>query len=244
MRSDEFIGILSPIVAERGVETVQQAIPLGVDAAGGVAYALRERNAFLARHVCVTGGGKSKFLVRLLLTLSCLYEKGEACFFALSPNPEYQELLRMHSMDITFPYLRGKADVAQAVAALQELLRARETGRVPRLYVVVDGLDALPDLDGKEELAVEREILDLLARKKGVDVLTGVDLAKSIFSGYPAAFLGAGNCLVATRETGKADVTYAGEGGGMTMPMPITYPSAPSITETVLLFNAISKEEL
>ncbi len=242
MRSDEFIGMLSPIVAEEGAEAAQRAIPLGIDAAGSVAYALREGSAFLARHVCVTGGGKSKFLKRLLLTLSCLYEKEEACFLVLSPYADYHELLRMNSMALTLPYLRGKADLTQAFEAIKELLRVRQAGKVPHLYIVMDGVETLPDLEGREALDAERALLDLLARRKDATALTGVDLARSIFSGYPAAFVGAGNCLVATREEGKADVTYAQETGGMSAPTPILYPSEPSVMETVLLFNSIMSE--
>ena len=74
-------------------------------------------------------------------------------------------------------------------------------------------------------------------------MIAGVDLTKSIFSGYPGAFVGIGNCLVATREMGKADVTYVNDDATLTMPLPITYPSAPAITETILFFNAVAKDE-
>ncbi len=244
MRSDEFISTLSALAAEdEKFEKMRKELPIGEDATGCVVYALKNQNPFSAKHTCVTGGGKSNFIRRLLITLSCLYERSEACFFALSANTEYGELLRMKSMDITLPYIRSKEDLQLAVATLKELVRVREYGKgYPRLFVVLDGLENIEGCNRNEDLEEYREIIDLLSRREGVDIITGVELTKSIFSSYPSAFVGTGNCLIATREQGKADVTYAQEDGSLTMPLPITYPSAPSITETVLFFNSVSKE--
>ncbi len=244
MRSDEFISSLSEFsVEDEQFETLRRGLPLGIDAAGNIVYAQKNRTPFSSRHTCVTGGGKSQFLRRLLITLGCLYEKGEACFFVLSPNGDYGELLKMKSMDVTLPYLREKADLDLAVVALKELLQIRSCGKgYPRLFVVLDGLESLSGCNRNEDLEEVRELLDLLARREDIEVLTGVELTKSIFGGYPAAFVGVGNCLIATRELGKADVTYVQEDGSMTMPLPITYPSAPSLTETVLFFNALAAE--
>ena len=93
-----------------------------------------------------------------------------------------------------------------------------------------------------EDLEEYRDIIDLLARRENVELIAGVELTKSIFSGYPGAFVGVGNCLVATREMGKADVTYVNDDASLTMPTPITYPSAPAIMETILFFNSVSKD--
>ena len=41
------------------------------------------------------------------------------------------------------------------------------------------------------------------------------------------------------REEGKADVTYVGDDISLSMPIPITYPSEPSVMETVIYLNAL-----
>ncbi len=244
MHSEEFISSLSTLAMDdEKFEQMRKNIPLGVDSVGNIAYARRGENPYSSRHTCATGNGKGSFLRRLLITLSCLYEKGEICFFVLSPNLEYGELLRMKSMDLTLPYIRAKSDLDEAIETLKELLRIREFGKgYPRLIVVLDGIENVEGCNRNGDLEEYRALLDLLARKENVDVFTGVDLTKSIFSGYPGAFVGVGNCLVATRESGKADVTYVQEDASLTLPSPLTYPDAPSLTETVLFFNSVSKD--
>ncbi len=243
MKSDEFISSLSALAADDDkFEKMRTDIPLGVDSAGNFMYA-RKSGTFFSRHTCVTGSGRSAFIRRLLVTLSCLYEKSEICFFVLSPHTEYGELLRLRSMDITAPYIRSKEDLLQATDTLKELLHMRSYGKgYPRLIVVVDGVESLEGCNRNEDLEEDRAFIELLSRKEGVDIITGVDLAKSIFSGFPGAFVGVGNCLVATRESGKADVTYVQDDVSLTLPTPMTYPDAPSITETVLFFNSVSKD--
>ncbi len=244
MRSDEFVASLSAQADEdEKFATMQKNIPLGVDAAGNIAYARRGEPLFFSRHTCVTGGGRSVFIRRLLITLSCLYEKGELCFFVLSTSLDYGELLRMKNMELTLPYIRDKADFEKGVETLKELIRQREYGKgYPRLVVVLDGIEGLGNCNRNEDLEEYRATIEILSRREDVDIITGVDLTKSIFSGYPGAFVGVGNCLVATREFGKADVTYVQDDASLTMPMPITYPSTPSITETVLFFNSVAKD--
>ena len=112
----------------------------------------------------------------------------------------------------------------------------------PRLFVIVDGLDDLPDCNGNNDLTEYREIFDLLMRKSDVELISGVDLARSIFAGYPGAFLGIGNCLVTIREEGKADVTYVNDDSSMSLPAPITYPSEPTVMESIIYFNALPME--
>ncbi len=240
MRSDEFLSTLSALTGEEQFALAQKNIPLGVDAVGNIAYARRGENLFSSRHTCVTGGGRSAFIRRLLITLACLYERGEICFFVLSPVEEYGELLRMRRMDLTLPYVRDKGDYERGIDTLKELLRMREYGEgYPRLIVVLDGIERLEGCNRNEDLEEYREVIDLLSRRRDVDIVTGVELTKSIFSGYPGAFVGVGNCLVATRELGKADVTYVAEDASLTMPMPVSYPFAPSLTETVVFFNSV-----
>ncbi len=244
MRSDEFLSILSKYTEkDEDFENMKKNLPLGVDSAENVVYARTKTLAFSCPHVCVTGSGKGAFIRRLLITLSCLYERQEACFFLLSPSEDYGELLRMKAMDLTLPYVRDKADFTSAIETLKELLRIREYGKgYPRLFVVLDGLETLEGCNRNEDLEEYRELFDLLARRENVEVITGVELTKSIFSGYPGAFVGVESCLVATRESGKADITYVQSDGSLTLPMPMRYPDAPSLTETVLFFNSVPKD--
>ncbi len=245
MRSDEFISTLSALsVEDETFEKIRRELPLGEDAAGKILYARSGANPYAGHHICVTGSGKSAFIRRFLITLSCLYERGEVCFFVLTPYAEYGELLRMKSMDITLPYVRSRADLELAVSTLKELIRMREYGRgYPRLVVVLDGLEELEGCNRNDDLEEYRELIELLSRREGVETVTGVTLTKSIFSGYPGAFVGVGNCLVATRESGKADVTYVQGDASLTLPAPITYPDTPSLTETVLFFNSVEKQK-
>ncbi len=244
MRSDEFIGLLpNPSTESEQFERVRKNIPLGVDAVGQVVCARKTERAFSARHLCVTGGNRSEFIRRLLITAACLYERSKLCVFVLSPKTEYGELLRMKSMELTLPYVRTKADFDRGVDTLKELLRLRESGKgYPRLLLVVDGIEDLEGCNRNDDLEEYRSLLDLLARQESVDIVTGVELTKTIFANLPAAFVGVHNCLVATRETGKADVTFVSEEISLSMPLPVTYPSAPSVTETVLLFNSLTKD--
>ncbi len=244
MRSEEFISSISALAVEyEKLDRARKDIPLGVDSVGNITYARKREALSFTRHTCVTGGSRGNFIRRLLVTLSCLYDRSEICFFVLSPSTEYGELLRLKSMDLTLPYMRSKEDLSQATETLKHLLSTREYGKgYPRLVVVLDGLESLEDCNRNGDLEEYNKLLELLSRREDVDVVTGVELTKSIFSGYPGAFVGVGNCLIATRETGKADVTYVQEDTSLTMPLPLTYPDNPSLTETVLFFNSVSKE--
>lgn len=245
MRSEEFIALLSNAAEnEEKFEQMRKDVPLGIDSVDNVVYSHKNTKPYSTRFTCVTGGGKSAFLKRLLITVSCLYERKDACFLVLSPNAEYGEFLRLKSMDVTVPYVRSKSDLEFAMETLKQLLREREGKRgCPRLFVLLDGIETLDGCNRNEDLEEYRDAIDLFARRGDVELIAGVDLTKSIFSGYPGAFVGIGNCLVATREMGKADVTYVNDDATLTMPLPITYPSAPAITETILFFNAVSKDD-
>ena len=245
MRSDAFISAVSAQAqSDEEFETLKKNLPIGEDAAGNTLFAQKRERPFTFRHTCVAGGGKSEFIRRLLITASCLYEREEACFFILSPMSEYGELLRLKSMDATVPYIRNKTDLALAVQTLKELLSQRATLRgCPHLFVVLDGLETLPDCNRNGDLEEYREIFDLFTRLSDVDVICGAELMKSIFSGEPGAFVGIGNCLITTREEGKADVTYVKEDGSMSLPTPVRYPYLPSLIETVIQINALATKE-
>lgn len=244
MRTEELIKEISALSGNNDkFEEFKKGLPLGIDAGGNILLAQKYETPLTIRNTCVTGARKTNFIRRFLITISCLYDKEEACFFVISPRTEYGDLLRLHSLDITTPYIRTKEDVAQAVETLKELVRMRAFGKgYPRLFLVLDGLDEIEGNNINGDLAEYREIFDIIMRKPDIDVICGADLTRTIFSGYPGAFLGVGNCLITTREEGKADVTYVNEDSGMTLPSPISYPSEPSLTESIIFLNALPND--
>lgn len=243
MKMDEFITSLSALSEnDEKFEELRRGLPLGVDVVGNVVLSQKRERPLTVRHTCVTGVGRSGYIRRMLIAASCLYEKSEICFFVISPRTEYGELLRLRSIDITVPYINTKSDLGLAVDTIKELLRQREYGSgYPRLIIVLDSLEELPDCNVNGDLEEYREIFDLFARRADVDVITGADLMKSIFSGYPGAFVGVGNCIVSLREEGKADVTYVDDDASLSLPTPMHYPAEPSITETVIFLNSLPK---
>ena len=72
-----------------------------------------------------------------------------------------------------------------------------------------------------------------------MELITGVDLAQTLFAGYPGAFLGVGNCLVTPAMGGEADVTYVNVDAKMTPPKSCVYPSLPTVTESISFLNGI-----
>lgn len=243
MRTEEFITLLSKSAqGEDGYNKLRNGLPLGLDAAGEIVCSQTRERPFV-RHTCVTGVKRTAFIKRFIVALSCLYEKDEANFLVLSPRSEYGELLRLKSLDITVPYVREKADLESAKACVLELLHMHTTGKgYPRLFLVLDGLEELDGCNQNGDLEEYRAFFDVLARRENVDVITGAELMKSIFSGYPGAFVGVGNCLVTTREEGKADVTYVGDDSSLSQPTAVRVPDSPSVMETVIFLNALSTE--
>ena len=239
MDTQEFIKSVFFQTEENGkLEEYKKGLPIGMDENGGIVLSQKSERILTVKNTCVTGPNRTEFIRRLIVTLSCLYEKEQAYYFVLSPRMEYGELLRLQAADVTVPYVRSKEDIALGVETLKELMRIRATGKGnPHLFVILDGLDELPDCSGNGELEEYRAINELLARKEDVDVIMGLDLSKSIFAGYPGALLGMGNCLVTIRENGRADVTYVTEDSSLSLPLPIAYPSEPTVTDSILLLN-------
>ena len=95
-------------------------------------------------------------------------------------------------------------------------------------------------------LIVPRKHIESLAdmSEENMEIISGLDLIKSIYSGCPGAFVGIGNCLITTRKDGKADVTYVGEDTHLSLPVLGEFPAEPSIGETVHFLNHLSKTEL
>ena len=123
MRSEEFISVISGMSQDDDqFEEMKKGLPLGLDSVDSIVRAQKLDKPFTLRNTCVTGIGRTRFISRFLITVSCLYEKTEACFFIVSPKTEYGELLRLKSMDATVPFIREKGDVQLAVEAVKGIL--------------------------------------------------------------------------------------------------------------------------
>ena len=121
---------------------------------------------------------------------------------------------------------------------LKELLQMRSVGRgYPKLFLVLDGLEELPDCNADGEFEEYRSFFDLIARRMDVDVIGGVDLQKSIYSGLPGVFIGVGNCLVNVREGGKADVSYVNDSATLSESISVRIPDSPEIGQTIEYLN-------
>lgn len=243
MKSEEFITLLSANATDEGeLKRLRAGIPLGLDGLQNIVLSQRTEHKYTVSHTCVTGARRTTFIRRILIALSCLYDCEEANFFILSPRGDYGELLRLQSADVTAPYIRTKSDLDEALRCLRELVSLYRQGQgYPRLILVLDGLEELENCNGNGDLEEYRTVFEALAREKNVDVISGVELMRSIFSGNPGVFVGVGNCLVTTREEGKADVTYVGEDSSLSLPIALVYPDSPSVTETLIFINSLSK---
>ena len=245
MRAEEFITLLSEKSGdETALKTLRNRVPLGVDALQEIVYSQTSKYPYTVKNTCVTGARRTTFIRKLLLTLSCLYEKSEANFLILSPRAEYGELLKLQNADITVPFLRKKADLENAFACVKELVALyRQGAGFPKLILVMDGFEELEGCNERGDFEEYREILEFLARETNVETVVGADLMKSIFSGDPGVFVGVGNCLVTTREEGRADVTYVGNDHSLSLPTAMEYPHAPSVTETVIFLNSLAAKQ-
>ncbi len=244
MKAEEFISILSNISAENHERflSLRKEIPLGVDELGETVTAFPRARKGVARQICVTGTCRTDFIRRIIVTTACVYSKGELCFLIVSPDLSYGELLSFQSADITAPYIRTGKDIEQALNALKDLVSMRKAAdkKFPRLVVVLDGLEKV--VGDQNGLLEAYQPFTELVRGVDVTVITGVDLLKSIYKGYPGAFVGIGNCLVTADGEGKTDVTYAKEDSSLTEPVSLDYPSAPSVKEVIAFFNALPQE--
>ena len=237
MQTDEFISSIFQSKDEE-LDKLREGLPLGQDLAGNVTLARKTQRLLAYRFTCVTGEARSEYIRRLILSLACLYDKYEACFLVLSPRREYGELLQFRYMDVTVPYVREKQDLENARKTLKELLQMRSVGRgYPKLFLVLDGLEELPDCNADGEFEEYRSFFDLIARRMDVDVIGGVDLQKSIYSGLPGVFIGVGNCLVNVREDGKADVSYVNDSATLSESISVRIPDSPEIGQTIEYLN-------
>lgn len=240
MRTDEFIATLSEISKTNPAEfeRLRESMPLGMDSFGGVAVSHRENKIERYHHTCVSGAFKTEFIKRLVLTLACIYERGEAAFLILSPYLAYGELMNLKNADVTVPFVRGGEDLKKSLDCLQEIVRMRGEGKpAPKLFVVLDGIETLAE--GDTALVSYRPFLDTVG-VSGIEIISGVTLENTAFGGYPGGFVGVGNCLVTTAGEGAADLTYVNLDTSMSLPKTISYPSLPSVGECIEFFNGIA----
>ncbi len=240
MRTEAFITALENVRENdpERFEKIMKNLPLGGDDDGRIVVARENDRNGRANHLCVTGSCRGEFIRRVLVTLAALYGKKNFCALVLSPDENYARLLSLQCADITVPYVRSKEDIDGGLAVLKSLIAMRkENGakKYPRLVVVLDGLETLSDDDG--QLKAYKPFFESTV-KTGIDVITGVDLLKSIYSGYPGAFVDIGNCLVTADGVGKTDVTYVGDDSALSLPTALNYPSEPTLLETVEELNA------
>lgn len=246
MRTEAFISEISQLAKEEEkFEELKRGIPLGLDMSGAFVLAQKRKGIVSLRHTCVTGENRVDCICNMLITLSCLYEKDEANFIVLSPQTKYAELLGLKNMDVIVPYVRTKEELTALLVGLRDLVNMYSRGQgYPHLFLVVDGLEDLPDCNVGGELKEYSDLFAELARRPNVEIISGVDLIKSIYSGCPGAFVGIGNALITTRKDGKADVTYVGEDTNLSLPILIEFPSQPSVAETVQFLNNLSSTEM
>lgn len=230
---------LSSVATDNGLE-FNKAIPLGFGEDGAPVVAHTEVCPARYHHICVTGKHRGEYIRRLILSLCKLYGQDNVSFLVLSPDKAYGELLHLKDADITVPFVNRYSDCASSLETLRELVRMRAAGREnhPKLFVVLDGLEDAVEKEGeKQNFECFKPFFDVVGAS-GVEIVTGVDLEKSIFSGYPGAFVGHGNALVSTDVLGKADVTYVGVDSCLSLPVSVRYPDLQSVAECVFVLNA------
>lgn len=229
MRTEEFYNLLRQKSADaQAFEKVKKDIPLGLTEQGELVFSHTREVAYAIRHTCVTGEGYTAYIQNLILLLSALFGQDGACFLVLSPKSEYTRLLHLKNANITAPYVQTAEQFKKAKESVSQLIRTRgKTTNQPKLFLVLDGLESIRDAGFGKDLESYRELMEL-CRNTDVEVITGVSLMKSIFSGYPGAFVGVGNALVDLRGGGLADVTYVEKDVSLSQPTAITVPQEPT----------------
>lgn len=243
MKAEELLAVLSDTAKknEFRFENIRERLPLGVYSDGSIATAHREEKPDRYHFCLVSGEYRTDFILRLVLTLVCIYDKSEAEFLILSPKREYADLLKLVDKDVVIPYLRSKEDFSDALNTVKELafMRSVCTG-YPKLFVIADGLEEVDGLSFDDVTDPYLACLDAVG-KSGSEVIAGVSMTDSLFSGFPGAIIGIGNCLVSTKAGGKADVTQVGADSSLGVPREAEYPTDPTVFETVEEFNRMTE---
>ncbi len=240
MKTEEFIERIkgeSRVFVEK-TDELRASIPLGEYSDGAYALSHRDGADERYRHTCVTGAMRAEFISRILLTLTGLYSNSEAVFIVVSPNMYYGQFMKLKSVDVTIPFITTARDippVLEAVRAIAEMRKAKPSKT--KTFLVLDGIETVLPEEERFKLDCYRPFFDA-ATGSGIEIITGVDLSKSVFAGYPSVFVGIGNCLVAPSVGGEMDVTYVEADGSMSVPKKCEYPSLPTITECIERRNA------
>ncbi len=220
------------------VKQLRACLPLGEYSDGEYVLSHREYDIERYHHTCVTGAMRAEFISRLILTLTGLYTKSEAIFLIVSPNLHYGQFMKLENADVTVPFVTSLRDVPPVLEAVRTLAQMRKDKHSEaKTFLVLDGLEMLEEEDKRSGLDCYRAFFEAVGTS-GIEIITGVDIAKTIFVGYPAAFVGIGNCLVAPSVGGEMDVTYVEIDGTMTLPKKCSYPSLPTLSECIELRNA------
>ena len=240
MKTEEFLTRIkgeSRIGPER-FEELRARLPLGEYADGEYVLSHSINDVERYHHTCITGAMRAEFISRLVLTLSGLYQKSEAVFFIVSPNLYYGQLMKLATADVIVPFLTSERDIPPILQTVRSLASQRDGKKTrAKTFLILDGLELLEEDDKRAALDCYRPFFEAVGTS-GIEIITGVDLAKTIFAGYPAAFVGIGNCLVAPSVGGEMDITYVKIDGSMTLPKKCTYPSLPTVAECIELRNA------
>ena len=72
MRSEEFISVISGMSHDDDqFEELKKGLPLGLDSVGNIVRAQKMDKPFTLRNTCVAGVGRTRFIARFLITVSC-----------------------------------------------------------------------------------------------------------------------------------------------------------------------------
>ena len=228
---------LSNLATENGLEFCK-AIPLGLGEDDAPIFAHTEVCPARYHHICVTGEKRGEYIRRFILSICKLYGPDKVSFLILSPDKAYGELLYLKDADITIPLINRYADCVSALDTLREFVRmlAVEQENSPKFFLVLDGLEDVMSEGEKQTFECFKPFFDVVGAS-GIEIITGIDLEKSIFNSYPGAFVGHGNALVSTDVLGKADVTYVGIDSCLSLPLSVSYPDSPSVSDCVFSLN-------
>ncbi|MBO5334759.1 MAG: hypothetical protein J6A87_02160 [Clostridia bacterium] len=240
MKTEEFIKRIKGEnrIDPKRTNELRSQLPLGEYANGEYVLSHQINDPERYHHTCVSGSMRAEFIARLVLTLSGLYSRSEAVFLIVSPNLYYGQLMSLKSADVTVPFVLSERDIPPVLETVKKLAAMRQGKKTEaKTFLVLDGLELLEPENKRSTLDCYRPFFEAVGTS-GIEMITGVDLANTIYAGYPSTFIGIGNCLVTPALDGEMDVTYVGIDGSMSSPQRAKYPSLPSLKECIEERNA------
>ena len=244
MKLEEWIGSLSEEAKKNAYrfEMLRDCIPLGFFSGGEIALAHLKQQPERNHFTFASGEHGKEFIQNLALSLAVLYDRSEAQFLLLSPRSELKPLLKLQNADINALYVQTEQDFSLAVEGIKALANLQKRGvGYPKLIVVAEGLE---EIDGiyQDDITEPYIRLHEALGDSVCELSATADLNQSRYFTFPGAFLGIGNCLVATKTPGKADVTHVGADSSLSLPREISYPHEDSLEESVSFFNGLEQE--